>query len=94
MRRSKLLPYGGHVDDAALVGLAERFAKAVKFAKNVGRVKMTDEAAKAWAEAYPELSADRPGLLGAVTARAEAQVIRLSLIFALLDSKDQIDTGI
>ena len=53
---------------------------------------MTDAAAKAWAEAYAELSADRPGLLGAVTARAEAQVIRLSLIFALLDSKDQIDT--
>ena len=53
---------------------------------------MTDAAAKVWAEVYAELSADRPGLLGAVTARAEAQVIRLSLIFALLDSKDTIDT--
>ena len=27
VRRSKLLPYGGHVDDAAMVKLAERFAK-------------------------------------------------------------------
>ena len=28
-----------------------------------------------------------------MTARAEAQVIRLSLIFALLDSTDTIDTA-
>ena len=75
-----------------MVKLAARFAEAVEFAQKVGRVRMTDAAAKVWAEAYAELSADRPGLLGAVTARAEAQVIRLSLIFALLDSKDQIDT--
>ena len=72
--------------------LADRFAKAVEFAKTVGRVTMTDEAAAAWESAYPQLSADRPGLLGAVTARAEAQVIRLALIFALLDQRDTIDT--
>jgi DNA replicative helicase MCM subunit Mcm2 (Cdc46/Mcm family) len=92
VKRSRLLPYGGHVDAAALARLEEQFKQAVEFAKGVGRVHMTDAAAKVWAEVYAELSADRPGLLGAVTARAEAQVIRLSLIFALLDSKDQIDT--
>jgi hypothetical protein len=91
VRRSKHLPYGGHVDDATTARLSERFKQAVQFAKMVGRVKMTDAPAKAWGEAYEELSAERPGLLGAVTARAEAQVIRLSLIFALLDSKDLID---
>ena len=92
VRRSKLLPYGGHFDDATMAGLAARFAEAVAFARKAGRVDMTDAAAKVWAEVYAELSADRPGLLGAVTARAEAQVIRLSLIFALLDSKGEIDT--
>jgi hypothetical protein len=91
VRRSKELPYGGHVDDVTLARLAEQFKHAVEFAKRVGRVKMTDAAARAWAEAYGELSAERPGLLGAVTARAEAQVIRLALIFALLDGKDLID---
>jgi hypothetical protein len=30
-----------------------------------------------------------PGLLGAITARAEAQTVRLALTYALLDSKDQ-----
>ena len=93
VKRSKLLPHGGHFDEAALVRLADRFVKAVEFARSIGRITMTDEAAKAWEAAYPDLSAERPGLLGAVTARAEAQVIRLSLIFALLDSKDIIDTG-
>jgi hypothetical protein len=52
---------------------------------------MTEAAAKAWEAVYPELSADRPGLLGAVVARAEAQVIRLALIYALLDCTHQID---
>lgn len=92
VKRSRLLPYGGHVDATTLARLEGQFKQAVEFAKEVGRVHMTGAAAKVWAEVYAELSADRPGLLGAVTARAEAQVIRLSLIFALLDSKDQIDT--
>jgi hypothetical protein len=91
-KRSKLLPFGGHVDDEALAALGERLKQAVEFAKNTSRVTMTDAAAEAWAQTYPELSADRPGLLGAVTARAEAQVIRLALIYALLDSSDKIDT--
>src|SRR5262249_13077133 len=93
VRRSKYLPYGGHADDAVLTKLAEQFKQAVEFAKMVGRVKMTDAAAKAWGEAYEELSAERPGLLGAVTARAEAQVIRLALVYALIDGKDMIDTA-
>jgi hypothetical protein len=71
VKRSKRLPHGGHVDDATLAKLGEHFKQAVDFAKDVGRVRMTDAAAKAWAQAYEELSADRPGLLGAVTARAE-----------------------
>jgi hypothetical protein len=92
VRRSKRLPYGGHVDSAALAALGERFKQAIESAKTAGRVTMTQAAADAWALAYAELSADRPGLLGAITARAEAQVIRLSLIYALLDGKDEIDT--
>ena len=40
---------------------------------------------------YSALSADKPGLVGAVTARAEAQAIRLAMLYAMLDCKDQID---
>jgi hypothetical protein len=35
---------------------------------------------------YPKLSDGRPGLLGAATSRAEAQVMRLATIYALLDT--------
>jgi len=44
-----------------------------------------------WASVYGSLSAAQPGLLGAVTSRAESQVIRLALIYALLDGAGEID---
>jgi hypothetical protein len=43
-----------------------------------------------WAAEYYDLSDAAPGLLGAVTSRAEAQVMRLSLLYALLDGKNVI----
>ena len=39
---------------------------------------------------YTELSEGRPGLVGALTARAEAQVLRLALIYALADCSEVI----
>jgi Protein of unknown function (DUF3987) len=88
VRRSKYLPHGGAEVD--LINLCRRVKNAVEFARPVGRVKMTNEAARAWEAAYPELSADRSGLVGAVIARSEAQVVRLALIYALLDRQDAI----
>jgi Protein of unknown function (DUF3987) len=91
VRRSKLLPHGGHLDFEALQDLGEQIATRHRQAQTLGRITMTDVAAEAWAKNYPELSRDRPGLLGAILGRAEAQVIRLALIYALLDNKTQID---
>ena len=47
-------------------------------------------AAKLWCEIYGTLSAPAAGLFGAVIARGEAQVVRLALLFALLDGADAI----
>jgi hypothetical protein len=52
---------------------------------------MTDGARRAWREVYPALSGGEPGLLGAIIGRADAQVIRLSLIYSLLDRRAEID---
>ncbi|GAC1496668.1 MAG: hypothetical protein NVS1B1_14310 [Candidatus Limnocylindrales bacterium] len=41
-------------------------------------------------EVYAELSDARPGLVGAVTSRAEAQVMRLACLYALLDLSGKI----
>jgi hypothetical protein len=43
-----------------------------------------------WEETYRELSGDRPGMFGAITARAEAQTVRLAMIYALLDKSANI----
>jgi hypothetical protein len=85
------LPHGGRLDFEALQDLGEQIATRHRQAQTLGRITMTDVAAEAWAKNYAELSRDRPGLLGAILGRAEAQVIRLALIYALLDNKTQID---
>ena len=57
---------------------------------NVSRVDFDPEARELWCRVYEELSAGRAGLLGAITNRAEAQVIRLALVYALMDGAGAI----
>lgn len=90
VRRSKSLPFGGRVPEEAFNELAAKVRKALDFARKVSEVTMDEQAAALWAEKYPELSGERPGLLGAILARAEAHVLRLALIYALLDKSPVI----
>jgi hypothetical protein len=91
VKRSKELPFGGDLSDDAVQDLGATLKKAVTEAQAVGRVTMTESAKNEWEKVYSVLSADRPGLLGSVTARAEAQAVRLAMIYALLDGKAEID---
>lgn len=52
---------------------------------------MTTAAMELWVAVYPQLSGEVQGLMGALTARAEGQTIRLALIYALLDGGAAID---
>jgi hypothetical protein len=52
---------------------------------------MTSAATKRWEKIYYALSVDQPGLLGAIMARAEAQVRRLALVYALTDGVGEVD---
>jgi hypothetical protein len=91
IKRSKELPFGGSLTDGEILHLGEQLKSVIDRARTVGRVEMTDPARSKWAAVYPDLSAGKPGLLGAVIARAEAQTVRLALIYALLDGADKID---
>jgi hypothetical protein len=91
IRRSKELPFGGDLSDSEILHLGEQVKEVVEGAKTIGRVFMTDAAKAEWRAVYGALSAAQPGLLGAITARAEAQTVRLALIYALLDGKSDID---
>jgi hypothetical protein len=91
VRRSKCLPEGGNIGSDSMNDLVTRLQKAIEFAQSVGEVTRSDEARSLWAKIYPELSKGKPGLLGAITARAEAQVLRLSVIYALLDCSIKVE---
>jgi hypothetical protein len=43
------------------------------------------EAEQLWCHIYAALWEGKPGLLGTITARAEAQVMRLACIYAAMD---------
>ncbi len=81
--RSKVLPFGG--GEVNWSELDKRLRNALWFAQADKEVRMDEQAASVWPGAYARLTRDRPGLLGALIARAEAHVLRLSLIYALLD---------
>ena len=91
-RRSQLLPFGGDpIDSDALADVIARLNRAIAHARTLHWVHMTESARAIWAGIYAELSQSRPGLLGAVTARTEAQALRLALIYALSDCSGVID---
>ena len=57
----------------------------MKQAQTLGPMGWADSGRKLWESEYRRLTEDRPGLWGAITSRAEAHVLRLALIFTLLD---------
>lgn len=90
VRRSKLLPFGGGLQPDSLHEVRARLRRAIGFARRTGRLTLDDEAREVWIQAYPVISAAVPGLVGAVTSRAEAQVMRLACLYALLDESSAV----
>jgi hypothetical protein len=93
IKRSKELPFGGNLSDSQILHLGEKLQGIIGAAQGVGRITLTDMAAAEWARVYGTLSAGQSGLLGAITARGEAQVVRLAMIYALLNNSAHIDIG-
>lgn len=89
VRRSKCLPDPSPVSDAILAPLiGDLRAVAAQYQDHL--LVRNTEARALWAAVYPQLSEGEPGLLGAILARAEAHVLRLSLIYAILDGAPAI----
>jgi hypothetical protein len=93
VKRSKLLPHGGDRNENVTGRLGAQTLDALTAARSVERLTMTPAANRYWQDIYPTLSEGLPGLLGAITDRAEAQTIRLALVYALLDQARQIDVA-
>ncbi|HZA21524.1 MAG TPA: hypothetical protein VFA32_02795, partial [Dehalococcoidia bacterium] len=82
-KRARVLPEGGGTPDYN--PLVEHLHNALDLARQPDRIQRDDLARSVWAEVYSALSEGQPGLFGAITNRAEAQVLRLSVIYAVLD---------
>jgi hypothetical protein len=84
-RRSKILPEGGNLNPEELSPLTKKLRDAVAFGREERELKRDSKATALWRKVYPDLSEGRPGLFGAVISRSEAQVLRLSMLYAVLD---------
>ncbi|MCB1094807.1 MAG: DUF3987 domain-containing protein [Verrucomicrobiae bacterium] len=91
VERSQCLPFAPLItadDFSKEIGLLR---EAIEFSDKPRAIGMSTDFEDLWSIEYAELSEGKPGRLGAVTSRAEAQVIRLALTFALLDCKAQVN---
>lgn len=90
VRKSKNLPHGGNLDEQQMLPLSKALAEALAAASTIRRVGWSKSAYKGWEKIYP-IAQDGPGLFRIVTSRADPQVLRLALIYALLDKSDLIE---
>jgi DNA replicative helicase MCM subunit Mcm2 (Cdc46/Mcm family) len=90
VRRRKLLPWAGQASQDQVQEITKQVIEAATFARGIQEIKLSPKAMALWANEYVGLSAERAGSLGAITARAEAQVLRLAAIAALMNQSHQI----
>jgi hypothetical protein len=91
VKRAKLLPFGGETNIEGFGRLQDRIIEAVKFSKEKGLMNFSIEASQLWISAYEHLETSRFGYLAKITQRASPYVLRLSLIFALLDESNLVE---
>jgi len=90
--RSRLIPEPAPFIGPEIEQMGRRIRHRLEEARRHEIVQRTPAASRRWKEIYTALADDdRPGLLGALTSRAEAHVLRLSLIYALTDGTGAVD---
>jgi Protein of unknown function (DUF3987) len=90
VERSKLLPEGGDLDDFEVMKLVAVIKATVKHADYITQMHRDAAAKKLWASVYPMLTQGGEGVASAITARGDAQTLRLSVLYAALDGSDTI----
>lgn len=91
VQRTRLLSDGG-TSLTSLDSQAVRVRDCLAAARRIGTVTRTPRAAELWAMIYEYVEQrDDPGMVGALTARGSAHMLRTSLAYALLDGCREID---
>jgi hypothetical protein len=89
--RSKKISNPKGVPNSILDPLTGLLRDRIDAARKVGEMIRTEKAEETWDGVYPELTEGKPGLIGAVLARGEPQVMRLACVYALMDGKAAVD---
>lgn len=91
VERDKLLPFGSDFSNVEIGRLQDKLCAAIEFARQKGVMNFSIEASELWASVYERLETSRFGYLAKLTQRASPYVLRLSLIYALLDRSSLIE---
>jgi hypothetical protein len=91
--RRRMIPDPEPVPEAVRNRLVARLRSSLVAARTAGVVRRSPEARELWDDLYKlRMYPDDPGgNVGALTARAEAQVLRLSLLYALIDGERTVE---
>jgi hypothetical protein len=89
-RRPKKVPFPQPMDDSKVLQLATQLADVMQKAQSEQEITLDKDAITLWERVYPDISVDDTDLKAVLTARSEAYVMRLSLLFCLLDGQQVI----
>ena len=84
-RRQGSVPFPARLSRDSRSEIRNILQKTIEVASRTMEMILADDAKSVFEKAYPILTQDRPGLFGAATSRAEAQVMRLAMILSLID---------
>ena len=88
VQQSKFLPSGKGTPSQILEPYFVRFSRTLERARTREELFRDAETEQLWASVYRSLAEIPQGLTGAILARGAAQVLRLSLIYSLMDERE------
>jgi hypothetical protein len=88
-----ILPEGGSLPPEERAAMARALRRALDWVHTQNGIVFhrTPAARELWNDRYPALSESSPDVYGAATSRGEAQVLRLSAIYAALDCSPLVE---
>ena len=90
-RRSKIMALPGRMADSGVDRLATKLGNAIVCAQQIERVALSSAASMRWREVYERIGEAGEPTLDAIMSRAEANVLRVALIYSLLDGAHFIE---
>ncbi len=86
------LPFSSSPDPDERDALSRRLRARIQGGRSMSQVALSPDARPVWAALYHALSQERPGMAGDLLGRAEAQVMRLAALYAVLDGQALIES--